>query len=53
MNKNNNQSTYPQIVCEGISIYYILKCRIHGGIIYSITSDDDICGSCAQKKELE
>lgn len=28
--------------------YYILKCRIHGGIIYSLTKDDDICGGCAK-----
>lgn len=29
--------------------YYILKCRVHGGEIYSLTEDDDICGGCAQK----
>ena len=30
--------------------YYILKCRVHGGKIYSITKDDNICGSCAKIK---
>ena len=31
--------------------YYILKCRIHEGTIYSITEDDDICGGCARIEE--
>lgn len=31
--------------------YYILKCRIHGGEIYSFTKDDDICGGCAKEEE--
>lgn len=29
--------------------YYILKCRVHKGEIYSITEDDDICGGCTKK----
>ncbi len=33
--------------------YYILKCRIHQGEIYSLTKDDDICGGCDKKMELE
>lgn len=30
--------------------YYILKCRIHGGEIYSLTKNDNICGGCAEIK---
>lgn len=33
--------------------YYILKCRVHGGKIYSLTKDDDICGGCAKKIDLQ
>ena len=35
-----------------MAIYYILKCRIHKGEIYSLTQDDDICGGCAKKLDL-
>lgn len=33
--------------------YFILKCRVHNGEIYSLTKDDDICGGCAKKMELQ
>jgi len=30
--------------------YYILRCRVHGEMIYSITKDDDICSDCTMRK---
>ena len=33
--------------------YYILKCRVHGGEIYSLEKNDNICGKCAKEKKLK